>query len=215
MKSVTPSTTSRHVVPNDGIPPPDASLLFERRKILVQQTWRLVEQALSVKATEKFYARLFQRHPDVKLMFHSTNMDAQALKLYELLRVAVRFIDGMDQLVPVLKEMGIRHARAFGVRREHYAATTEILIEVINESLESQLESVVEDSMALWKLDVAAAWSWVLSFIGNTMASAAEEAKVVEEVAKKRSTFMPSSQHHTTSDSALKMALKVSHTPIN
>ena len=145
-----------------------------RRKELVQQTWRAVELGLDVQATRQFYVRLFEKYPEIKPLFGNVDMELQAKKLYEVIKVAVRFLDNMDQLVPTLKDLGVRHARCYSVKREHYDAVTDTFIRVLNEFIFSQWNRGIEGS--IWLLDVADAWAWVLTFIGNTMADAADEA---------------------------------------
>jgi len=144
-----------------------------RRKELVRQTWRAVELGLDVRATRQFYVKLFQKYPEIKPHFNNVNMELQAKKLHEVFKVAVRFLDNMDQLVPTLKDLGIRHARCYGVKREHYDAVTDSFIRVLNELVFCDWKQGLEGSIRL--LDIADAWSWVLTFIGNTMADAADE----------------------------------------
>lgn len=139
-------------------PVPDHAALLERRKQLIRETWSAVETGLNVQATEAFYQRLFQRYPEVEEMFDHADMRIQAMKLYEVLRVCVRFLDDMDSLAPILEDMGIRHAEAYGVVREHYSAVTEIFIEVLNEFISKQFAD--ELSGSIYALDVAHAWSW-------------------------------------------------------
>lgn len=139
-------------------PVADHAALLERRKALIRETWGAVETGLNVQATEAFYQRLFERYPEVEEMFDHADMRIQAMKLYEVLRVCVRFLDDMDSLAPVLEDMGIRHAEAYGVVREHYNATTEIFIEVLNEFIVKQFSDEIAGS--IYALDVAHAWSW-------------------------------------------------------
>jgi hypothetical protein len=76
----------------------------------------------------------------------------------------------------LIKELGVRHARVYGVERVHYRAVTTVLVEILNEFLEERLQPVVGDSIVLWRVDVTASWSWILNLIGTTMADAADAA---------------------------------------
>jgi len=154
-------------------PPPGAEELFQKRKDLIKQTWKIVEADPKSNITSAFYARLLDKYPDVRPMFQHTNMDAQANKLHEVLRVAIRFLDDTDDILPSLREMGIRHGRSYGVKRRHYRAVTEVFIEVLNEYLNEVLYPVLGEGTAIMQLDVAAAWSWILTLIGDAMADAA------------------------------------------
>jgi len=163
------------------VPPPTPGTAFvedlaERRKRLIQQTWKLVEDGLDVDATRRFYKRLFEKYPDVEEVFGGVDMEMQSQKLYEVLRVAIRFLDNIDGLMPTLREMGVRHARAYNVKRSQYNAVTEVFIETLNEYLGEALRPVFKESTAIVQLDVAAAWGWVLTLIGTTMADAGEAA---------------------------------------
>ena len=47
-----------------------------------------------------FYGRLFELDPMLRQLFASTNMEAQGKKLMEMLAMAVKGLDNLDQLVP-------------------------------------------------------------------------------------------------------------------
>ena len=85
----------------------DAAAL-ETRKATIQQTWKAVQDSLSVDATKLFYQRLFDQYPAVKPLFADADMDAQAEKLYKTVSLAVDYLNDMESLVPVLQELGAR-----------------------------------------------------------------------------------------------------------
>jgi hemoglobin-like flavoprotein len=153
--------------------PPEDQCRFLRRKKNVQQTWRAVEFGLDVEAMRIFYKTLFERYPSLKPMFSKTDMEKQAKKLFDVVRVVVRLLDDFDTLVPVLKDLGVKHARMYGVKREHYDAVIECFMSVLTGYVCSQWPTDMAGS--LWSVDVADAWAWALTFIGNTMADAADE----------------------------------------
>ena len=121
-----------------------------------------------------------------------TSIDLQAWKLYEILRVAVRFMDSVEVLLPSIKEMGVRHAQAYHVTRAHYNALTGVFIEVLNEFLETSLQPIVGESFVLWRMDVTAAWAWILTLIGSTMADTADDVSK-EHLISATSSLSPSS----------------------
>lgn len=137
----------------------------ERRKALIVQTWKLVEESLNVKAIAKFYEKLSEEYPETAPMFEGLTTDLQARKLYEVIQVAVRFVNELDTLVPYLKDLGIRH-RNYGVLDAHYDAVTKVFLQVLREHI--QMNGL------LW-MDVADAWGWILNFLGKTMADAAND----------------------------------------
>jgi nitric oxide dioxygenase len=170
------TTTSASTSASAALPDHDA--LIERRKALIRETWGVVEANLNVSATEAFYLRLFEKYPDLRPMFAHADMRIQAMKLYEVLRVAVRFLDNFESLTPILEDMGIRHAESYGVQRDHYHAMTDAFIEILNNYISKQFAGD-EFSGSLYSLDVAHAWSWALTMIGTVMADAADDAGVV------------------------------------
>ena len=65
-----------------------------------------------------FYRRLFEIDPSLQRMFRG-DMTEQRKKLMQMLTAAVKGLDRLDQLVPVVQELGRRHA-AYGVLDAHY-----------------------------------------------------------------------------------------------
>ena len=82
--------------------------LFEKRKQVVQGTWKTVEDALAVESTKLFYKHLFETHPEVKVLFENADMEAQAQKLYKTVELATQYLSDIESLVPVLEELGER-----------------------------------------------------------------------------------------------------------
>jgi hemoglobin-like flavoprotein len=164
--------------PSSSSSPPPYDETLERRKKLVKQSWRAVEFGLGGAATQAFYERLFTRFPSVQPLFAGTTMDVQAEKLYAVLQVAIRSLDDLDSLVPVLQDMGVRHATAYGVQRAHYGAVTQVFIEILYEFIGNQWSENMSMSGATgrYMVEVADAWTWVLNLVGGVMADAADTA---------------------------------------
>lgn len=59
-------------------PPPSAAELQEKRKALIEQTWKIFKAGLGVDLAKLFYVRIFEKYPEVRAIFRSTDMDAQA-----------------------------------------------------------------------------------------------------------------------------------------
>ena len=70
-------------------------------------------------AAALFYRRLFQLDPMLKLMFLG-DMAEQRKKLMQMLTAAVKGLDHLEQLAPVLQDLGRRHVH-YGVADSHYA----------------------------------------------------------------------------------------------
>ena len=91
----------------------EADPMFQKNKAIVQGTWKAVKESLNVEATKLFYKHLFEKHPEVIPMFKG-NMDGQAQSLFNTVSTAVDFLDNVDELIPVLQELGAK------VRRSYY-----------------------------------------------------------------------------------------------
>ncbi|KAL3915479.1 MAG: hypothetical protein SGILL_005635 [Bacillariaceae sp.] len=182
-------------------------LLLERRKRAIKTSWRAIQFGLDVKATEVFYERLFAEQPAVRAMFPA-NMQAQYRKLYAAVSLAVEVLDQPDVLMPVLRELGRQHSK-YGVKREYYELVKDAFLWTLNSYLMSKMPN---NNAIKWVFDVTDAWEWVLTFIGNTMADAAdeelarirdhEEALAAVEEALKRQAESSSCHHDSTSDAA-------------
>jgi len=102
--------------------------LFNKRKDAITSTWKAVGDSLGVEATKLFYKRLFEQYPDVVPLFGGADMDKQADKLLQTISVAVDYLTKIDELVPILQNLGKRHAIEWEVKKEHYDAVGECLI---------------------------------------------------------------------------------------
>jgi len=89
----------------------DDAELFRKRKNAVKTTWAIVGEELGVEATVTFYHRLFELHPEVKPMFSNFSEEGydiyeQAEKLFNTLCVAVEFLNDVENLIPILQDLG-------------------------------------------------------------------------------------------------------------
>ena len=69
-------------------------------------------------AAEMFYRRLFELDPTLSRLFKG-DMKQQGKKLMQMIGAAVRGLDDLARLVPVVQQLGVRH-NGYGVRPEHY-----------------------------------------------------------------------------------------------
>ncbi len=100
---------------------------------LVQQSW---EQVLPIAdtAAQLFYGRLFELDPTLKRMFAQTDMAEQRKKLMQIITVAVRGLNRLDELVPAVEALGSRHA-GYGVTEGHYNTVGEALLWTLEKGL--------------------------------------------------------------------------------
>jgi hemoglobin-like flavoprotein len=73
-----------------------------------------------------FYVRLFDTTPELCLLFGG-KIDLQARALAVMLEKIVRLLDSPDTLVPLLADLGTRHAGA-RVKPEHYTLFGDALL---------------------------------------------------------------------------------------
>ncbi len=103
-------------------------------KLLVQRSW---EQVLALKdaAPRLFYQKLFEMDPSLRGLFKG-DMEEQGAKLVQMITAAVRGLDKLDALLPVVRNLGARHG-VYGVRDEHYATVAASLIATLEQGLGS------------------------------------------------------------------------------
>jgi hemoglobin-like flavoprotein len=102
------------------------------QKQLIRQTFSTVAP-IANQAAALFYAKLFELDPSLRVLFRG-DMKKQGQKLMQALAFAVKGLDQMEQLVPVLQEMGRRHV-VYGVKETHYATVGEALIATLAQAL--------------------------------------------------------------------------------
>jgi len=134
----------------------------EQKKI-VQRTWRLVVP-IADKAATLFYDRLFEIDPSTRPMFRAETLAEQRKKLVQILAAAVSGLDDLDALVPVVKDLGRRHA-GYGVTAAHYDSVGQALLWTLEQGLG-----------AAWTPEAKAAWTVVYGLIASVMQDAAESA---------------------------------------
>src|SRR5215510_6280978 len=92
------------------------SMVTDAQKTLVQNSFVSVA-TIADDAAILFYQRLFELDPSLRRMFRG-DMAEQRKKLMQMLTAAVKGLDRLDQLVPVVKDLGRRHG-GYGVTDAH------------------------------------------------------------------------------------------------
>ncbi len=139
-----------------------------RQKELVQATWEKVIP-IAPTAAELFYRKLFELDPQLRLFFKSDLKD-QGRKLMVMLTVAVRGLDHLDDLLPVVYQLGRRHGD-YGVKDEDYDTVAAALLWTLQKGLDDIFTEEVEE-----------AWATVYMDLAKAMKSAAKEARAPQEM---------------------------------
>ena len=139
-------------------------MLTVRQKDLVQGTFASIA-TIADDAAILFYQRLFELDPSLRPMFRG-DMAEQRKKLMQMITAAVKGLDRLEQLVPVVQSMGRRHA-GYGVQESHYETVGAALLWTLEAGLGRQFTSEVKE-----------AWAAVYGLLATTMKDAARDALV-------------------------------------
>ena len=139
-------------------------MLTVRQKDLVQGTFASIA-TIADDAAILFYQRLFELDPSLRPMFRG-DMSEQRKKLMQMITAAVKGLDRLEQLVPVVQDLGRRHA-GYGVRDSHYETVGAALLWTLEAGLGKAFTPEVKD-----------AWAAVYGLLSTTMKDAARDALV-------------------------------------
>jgi hemoglobin-like flavoprotein len=126
---------------------------------LVQNTFAIIAP-IADDAAALFYRRLFEIDPSLQQMFRGDMAD-QRRKLMQMLTAAVKGLPRLDRLVPVVEDLGRRHA-GYGVSDSHYDTVGAALIWTLEKGLGSAFTPEVQN-----------AWTTVYGVLASTMKNAA------------------------------------------
>jgi hemoglobin-like flavoprotein len=138
-----------------------------QQKYLVQSSFEMVAPIADT-AAALFYGRLFELDPSLRPMF-TADLKEQGKKLMNMLTLAVRGLDKLEQLVPAL---GRRHA-GYGVTPEHYNTVGTALIWTLEKGLGEAFTPEVKE-----------AWIAVYTLLAQTMQAASAELELMESMAQ-------------------------------
>ena len=137
------------------------------QKRIVQETWHSLVPIADT-AAELFYDRLFEVDPTTRLLFAPENPRDQRRKLLQVLAAAVRGLDDLNSLVPVVEDLGRRHAR-YGVTEKHYESVGNALLWTLEQGLGP-----------VWTVETRAAWSEVYGLLSGIMQRAAASPSAID-----------------------------------
>ncbi|MEM8754297.1 MAG: globin family protein [Pseudomonadota bacterium] len=129
---------------------------------MVQESFAKVAP-IADKAADIFYDRLFEIAPEVRPMFPA-DMSRQKEVLMQTLGTAVQNLHQVDEIIPVVKELGVRHV-GYGVKDEHY--------DTVGAALLFTLEKGLGDD---WSAELGEAWGETYGTVAGVMKAAAAEA---------------------------------------
>jgi hemoglobin-like flavoprotein len=107
--------------------------LTPEHKRLVRSTWALV-RPIQDEAASLFYGRLFEVDPSTRALFAHSDMGKQGRMLMQTINVAVTSLDRLEEIRPVIEDLGRRHA-GYGVTDEHYASVGGTLLWTLQQGL--------------------------------------------------------------------------------
>lgn len=128
-------------------------------KQLVQESFAKVAP-IADQAAALFYQNLFDRDPTIKELFRG-DMVEQGRKLMQMIAAAVKGLDRLDSLVPVVQDLGRRHVK-YGVLPQHYDTVGAALIDTLATGLGPAFTP-----------EVRMAWLTVYGVLATTMKDAA------------------------------------------
>ena len=134
-------------------------MLTDTQIALVQNTFATITP-IADDAAVLFYQRLFEIDPSLRGMFRGDMAD-QRRKLMQMLTAAVKGLQRLDRLVPVVEDLGRRHA-TYGVTDRHYETVGAALLWTLEKGLGRAFTPEVKD-----------AWASVYGLLAFTMKNAA------------------------------------------
>src|SRR5262245_20526792 len=136
-------------------------MVTDTQKALVQTTFATIAP-IADDAAVLFYQRLFEIAPELRPLFRG-DMSEQRKKLMQMLTAAVKGLDRLEQLVPVVQDLGRRHAH-YGVEDKDYDTVGAALLWTLEMGLGAAFTAEVKD-----------AWATVYGVLATTMKNATRE----------------------------------------
>jgi len=129
---------------------------------LVKSSWAKVIP-ISEAAAGLFYGKLFELDPSLKFLFDG-DLTEQGKKLMMMINTAVNGLDRLDEIVPAVQQLGVRHI-SYGVEDEHYDTVGAALLWTLGTGLGDNFTD-----------ETRVAWATVYEVLSNTMKTAAAKA---------------------------------------
>jgi hemoglobin-like flavoprotein len=134
-------------------------MVTKEQVALVQNSFAAIAP-IADDAAALFYRRLFELDPRLQGMFKG-DMTEQRKKLMHMLTLAVKGLNRLEQLVPVVEDLGRRHV-GYGVEDRHYETVGEALLWTLEKGLGPAFTPETKE-----------AWVTVYGLLATTMKAAA------------------------------------------
>ncbi|MGC1174227.1 globin family protein [Polaromonas sp.] len=122
---------------------------------LVQSSFKDV-RPIAALAADIFYTRLFVLDPSLQTLFKGDLAD-QGRMLMSMLSTAVNGLTNLDAIVPVVRQLGMRHAK-YGVQDEHFDTVGSALLWTLEQGLGEKFTA-----------DVREAWTAAYALLASVM----------------------------------------------
>lgn len=129
---------------------------------LVQGSWTKV-LPIADTAAELFYGKLFSLDPSLRPLFKGDTKE-QGRKLMSMIGTAVNGLTRLEQIVPAVQALGVRHA-GYGVKPAHYGTVATALLWTLEKGLGEAFTPEVKES-----------WTGAYTVLAKTMQDAAATA---------------------------------------
>jgi len=126
---------------------------------LVKNSWLQAMEASS-HAGPIFFKKLFELDPSLEPLF-KIPLDEQVDKLFSTINLAVRGLNDLASVTPIIARLGKRHVK-YGVKDEHYDTVGTALLWTLEESLGG-----------VFTPDTKEAWRATYTILANVMKDAA------------------------------------------
>ncbi|MEL7467749.1 MAG: globin family protein [Pseudomonadota bacterium] len=129
---------------------------------MVQDSFKMV-LPIADTAADIFYTRLFEIAPEVRPLFPA-DLSKQKKALMGTLAVAVQNLHQVGEILPVVKDLGVRHVD-YGVKDAHYDTVGAALLYTLEKGLDEA-----------WSDELKDAWTETYVTVATVMKDAAAEA---------------------------------------
>ena len=137
-------------------------MITSEQATLVRDSWNQLIP-IAGQAAGLFYGKLFELDASLKPMFEG-DMTEQGAKLMRMIGIAVDNLDRLDEVVPAVQELGVKHL-GYGVKNSQYDTVGEALLWTLGQGLGDAFTK-----------EVMVAWMEVYGLLANTMMDATREA---------------------------------------
>lgn len=128
----------------------------DEQKRIVAESWKKIVPIADT-AVKMFYERLFQTDATTRPLFKATDLGEQRQKLIQALALVVQGLDRLETIVPVVADLGRRHA-GYGVTDRHYESVGAALLWTLEQGLGPD-----------WTSETKAAWTSAYTLLSGVM----------------------------------------------